>query len=288
MKKVIYLTIILSLISMYITAQQLQGKVIAPGARKDFKDMIAVDLSSIRISYAFNAKKINDPSTYIDLQYLEIGQYLSKYYSSFVFKNDSLVWDWKNRHPNAQTIPRKIGFLGRMPDYWSEYKYSEYFKNYRSNRLTEYARMPQQGKIPNSMYSENIPKQNWKIWNDTLIVSGYLCKKATCHFRGRDFIAWFTMDIPINNGPWKFGGLPGLILKVYDSQKLYSFECIKIEKGKFPIMKYSFKNYKQVERSELLKLQRKINENFYQVAGLVPLGSSRAPVTVHYEPLELE
>lgn len=60
-----------------------------------------------------------------------------------------------------------------------------------------------------------------------------------CYFRGRSYVAWFTMDIPIENGPWKFAGLPGLILKVYDDKKLYDFECVKIEKNKisFPIKK---------------------------------------------------
>lgn len=83
-------------------------------------------------------------------------------------------------------------------------------------------------------------------------------------------------------------GLPGLILKVYDSQRLYTFECIKVENGKFPIMKYRFKNYKPTERNKLLRLQRKINENFYQTAGLIPFGRGKAPAPTSYEPLELE
>lgn len=77
--------------------------------------MSVVDSSSIRISYAFNAENIHEPNSYIDLQYLEIGKYISKYYSYFVFNNDSLIWDWQNKHPNAQSIPRKIGILGECP-----------------------------------------------------------------------------------------------------------------------------------------------------------------------------
>ena len=289
MKIAISFTIIFLLFTnKYIAAQQLQGKVVAPAGRKDFKEMSVVDSSSIRISYAFNAENIHEPNSYIDLQYLEIGKYISKYYSYFVFNNDSLIWDWQNKHPNAQSIPRKIGILGRMPYYWSEYKYSEFFKDYKRSVLTEYARMPQQSKIPNCMYLEDMPEQDWRILEDTLTINSYLCQKAMCHFRGRDYIAWFAIDIPINNGPWKFGGLPGLILKVYDSQRLYTFECIKVENGKFPIMKYRFKNYKPTERNKLLRLQRKINENFYQTAGLIPFGRGKAPAPTSYEPLELE
>lgn len=57
----------------------------------------------------------------------------------------------------------------------------------------------------------------------------YTCVKATAKFRGRTYEAWFASDIPIFNGPWKFGGLPGLILSLTDSKNEYHFECIGIE-----------------------------------------------------------
>lgn len=56
------------------------------------------------------------------------------------------------------------------------------------------------------------------------------CRKATGYFRGRNYIAWFCSDIPIPYGPWKLGGLPGLIIKAYDSKGEISFECLGYEK----------------------------------------------------------
>lgn len=68
MKIAISFTIIFLLFTnKYIAAQQLQGKVVAPAGRKDFKEMSVVDSSSIRISYAFNAENIHEPNSYIDL-----------------------------------------------------------------------------------------------------------------------------------------------------------------------------------------------------------------------------
>lgn len=76
--------------------------------------------------------------------------------------------------------------------------------------------------------TENIAPQDWQISTDTTSVLGYLCTKATTTFRGRDYVAWFTQEIPINEGPWKLHGLPGLILKAEDTAGLFRFEAIGI------------------------------------------------------------
>ncbi len=57
---------------------------------------------------------------------------------------------------------------------------------------------------------------NWNLENDTKIIGKYLCNKANVDFRGRSYIAWYTTEIPVSYGPWKFAGLPGLILEIYD------------------------------------------------------------------------
>lgn len=74
--------------------------------------------------------------------------------------------------------------------------------------------------------AENIAPQDWQISTDTATVLGYLCTKATTTFRGRDYVVWFTQEIPINEGPWKLYGLPGLILKAEDTAGLFRFEAI--------------------------------------------------------------
>jgi GLPGLI family protein len=72
------------------------------------------------------------------------------------------------------------------------------------------------------------PKFNWALINETKKVGNFNCLKATCHFRGRDYIAWYTLEIPVSHGPWKFQGLPGLILEVYTPNQEIYFSAKKI------------------------------------------------------------
>jgi GLPGLI family protein len=60
---------------------------------------------------------------------------------------------------------------------------------------------------------DSLPNFEWEIHeNDGKEIGNFKCTKATTFFRGRSYIAYFTYDIPIGLGPWKFKGLPGLIL----------------------------------------------------------------------------
>ena len=78
-------------------------------------------------------------------------------------------------------------------------------------------------------YTEHIPEFNWEIMDDTIRIEGYLAQKAVCHYGGRTWEAWFTEELPFNDGPYKFCGLPGLILNMIDSKKDYRFYFQSIE-----------------------------------------------------------
>ncbi|WP_226063150.1 GLPGLI family protein [Kaistella polysaccharea] len=64
----------------------------------------------------------------------------------------------------------------------------------------------------------------WKLHPEYLSVLDYKAQKATIEFAGRKWIAWFTKDIPFQDGPYKFQGLPGLIVKIEDESKSHQFE----------------------------------------------------------------
>ncbi|MRG44077.1 GLPGLI family protein [Chitinophaga sp. SYP-B3965] len=78
------------------------------------------------------------------------------------------------------------------------------------------------------LIAEALEKINWQIEKDTRTLLGYTCQKATGICKGRKYTAWFTTDIPVNFGPWKLQGLPGLILEAYDASQRIRFTCTKI------------------------------------------------------------
>ncbi|WP_106917765.1 GLPGLI family protein [Chryseobacterium aurantiacum] len=71
-------------------------------------------------------------------------------------------------------------------------------------------------------YTEDL-KFNWSILGDKQKIGEYNAQKATTEFGGRKWTAWFTTDIPFQDGPYKFYGLPGLIVKIEDADKNYSW-----------------------------------------------------------------
>jgi GLPGLI family protein len=86
------------------------------------------------------------------------------------------------------------------------------------------------------LIEETIPEMRWEMTQDTRDIKGYPCQKATCLFRGRNYEAWFCTQLPYNNGPWKLGGLPGLILEAYDVNKDVMFSFVSFETaGDYPV-----------------------------------------------------
>jgi GLPGLI family protein len=75
-----------------------------------------------------------------------------------------------------------------------------------------------------------LPAIDWTIGVDTQTFYGLHCQKATCHFKGRDYIAWFCPDLPVHTGPWKLNGLPGVIVDARDTKNEVVFQFDGVEK----------------------------------------------------------
>lgn len=78
-------------------------------------------------------------------------------------------------------------------------------------------------------YTEPIQMLDWQLKDDTLHFGDFICQRADVSFGGREWTAWFTTEIPISDGPYKFAGLPGLILKISDKKGYWDFELRDLE-----------------------------------------------------------
>lgn len=142
-------------------------------------------------------------------------------------------------------------------------------------------------------YEENQPKLNWNLESGEKILLGSKCNKATVHYRGRDYIAWYTTDIPINNGPYIFGGLPGLILEIEDVDKKYTFEAVGITKTPKPIYLRKEKNILKTTREKFRNVQRAYKENPSAFYSGKAYNEDGTPIVlkqqnIKYEPMEIE
>jgi GLPGLI family protein len=98
---------------------------------------------------------------------------------------------------------------------------SAFYKDPATNKLSQLELF-----LKYYLIEEDMPAINWTVTQETKNIHDLPCQKATTTFRGRNYTAWFCSQLPYNNGPWKLGGLPGLIIEAEDDKKevVFSFD----------------------------------------------------------------
>ncbi|MDE5713803.1 MAG: GLPGLI family protein [Muribaculaceae bacterium] len=152
---------------------------------------------------------------------LRIGNGMSRYCSIPRFYRDSLMHNnpglyfqmeaasfEKDPKEHDRTALERSGRYG-----------SFIYKNYPEGKVTETAYFEMQ----DWRYEEEWEKPEWEISDESKEIIGYQCFKATADYRGRRWTAWFTPEIPVQDGPWKLCGLPGLILEASDNHREFHF-----------------------------------------------------------------
>lgn len=161
---------------------------------------------------------------------LQIGKNMSKCYSYYSMQVDSIFASPDRNVILRQQINAAIGSKTE----WPHKRMKAYvYKNYPQGKMTVTDGLLMQDYI----YEDTLYAQNWVIQDSSKLILGHECQKAVCQYRGHCWTAWFAMDIPITDGPWKLCGLPGLIMEATSEDNSYAFKLLGMEKvSKEPIV----------------------------------------------------
>lgn len=180
---------------------------------------------------------------------LDIGRKSSRFYSYTAAVRDSVLKADMDNGASTETISQHAK---QYKSVWSE----QTFKGYPEGHVTTLDEIA--GDISRLRCEEEEEKPEWKLTADTLTLLGYRCTRATTQFKGRQWTAWFTPDIPVSEGPWKLCGLPGMILKAEDAEGHYRFAANGIEqcRDEVPIL-FGGKDYERVSRKQYARVHER-------------------------------
>lgn len=256
-----------------------------------------IDQASLRCYYAFSKKKPTDLKPYrVDTMVLDIGSEFSRFYDPARLGRDSLV-SAKINQTDASTIKSiniykgesskdLSGMVGTISSNTAEGESVQIFKNKRTNQLKvlDYVGMRQQ-----FLYTDSLDKTLWKIAPDTATIASYKCQKASLNYRGRVYTAWFTTEVPVNDGPWKFSGLPGLIVKVSDTEGLFSFQLVGLQQLPHPqLIQLDEKKSLKCTRAEFEKQKLKQGGGMQVNFNAGNMIIAELPGSLDYTPMEVE
>lgn len=156
--------------------------------------------------YKFVTDSTNKNNADQDIMYLDIAKKGSKFYSKKLFIADSIREDRiaKGMHDFSGIDYGKISFS-------VEKSYPDYKILFFNPLEVDYYKVTDHRKM------------DWKILPEKEKIGEFNAQKATTDFAGRQWTAWFVPDLPIQDGPYKFHGLPGMIIKIEDKTQSHSF-----------------------------------------------------------------
>lgn len=157
---------------------------------------------------------------------LLIGDDLTYGYSYLAYREDSLMNAPNGLKKYYESFNDAVNNGAFRNLYSSHLMHTRLYKDYKKKKINVLDRFSRFFFI----WEEDLLPQTWSLQDDTMTIAGYNCQKAECDYRGRSYEAWFASEIPIDEGPWKFNGLPGLIMKLYDTKHHYEFELVGLKR----------------------------------------------------------
>ncbi len=193
--------------------------------------------TTVKYEFIFQPDSTDISSVKTEFMDLYIGENQSLFENTDWTRYDSIIAVGQmTRHFNFDALP----------------KFAVTFSIYSNSREFLLADDFRIGKLK---YVENKEILNWTIKNDTKIINNILCQKAVTDLGGRIYTAWFSKEIPLTEGPYKFKNLPGLVFEISDSKNFFNFKLIEIKKEKRHISK-DYSRYISVPKNAYYKTKQ--------------------------------
>ncbi|MCO4304644.1 GLPGLI family protein [Riemerella anatipestifer] len=173
--------------------------------------------------YKFAVDSTKKDSLISEIMNLDVYKEKSVFYSRIKQENDSIInQEFKKQ---SQISSDKIINLSHLKDMKRAKVNDWVLKTYPNYEVELYTKI---GFDDYAVRDER--KMQWKIAPEHETFKNWKVQKATTEFAGRKWTAWFTTDIPIPDGPYKFHGLPGLIVKMEDQKKCFHLNSLVAKK----------------------------------------------------------
>ena len=195
--------------------------------------------------------------------YLDIGDKSTKYFNRYAEIKDSVKNEGLKKGLSGWELfemTKEYPVRGAAPIYYQLY-------NEKKTRVAiEYV-------AHGYVYEETLAMPNWTLQEDTMTILGYLCHRATTHYLGRDWEVYYTTEIPLNRGPWKLWGLPGLIMRATDADHYFLIEMDQFKRLSNPVPiiyihreigakgGYTGAEYKKISKNTYLEYERLYHED---------------------------
>jgi len=173
---------------------------------------------------------------------LLIGDEISRFQSYNNYRAEK-----KMKEKRRQGIVEKVIYV-KQEDI-ARYIY-KVFKNHPLGKITMIDNVFMTGVF---LYEEDYPCMTWEYTEDTATINGYFTQKAVCDYGGRTWEAWFAPELPYNDGPYMFCGLPGLIVKIADTQDHYRFEMVSAENPEDMFIEWENQDYVRTTKKAFFK-----------------------------------
>jgi len=160
------------------------------------------------------SKKIEYTCRYNNM--FDRGVGFKNYHASLIIHGDKSLYTMKADAENKQDS--HVVMVDLEPD-----SLFTVFKDLESNSLIFEINDMNQKEV---YYADTLYPMHWEFISEKKFISNIECEKARTVFKGRSYTVWYAPGIPIMNGPWKLGGLPGLIMEAYDDEENWHIQFV--------------------------------------------------------------